>query len=89
MVKREHVVDINAAFGMLGLLLMLVVARLARPAYAPLHGLRGAAVGFAARRVIDAIAAFGWVIDRLPLSTAALDPAAVRPARGPEQKRND
>jgi hypothetical protein len=52
--------------GVLGLFLMLVVARLTEPAY---YGPSTAAArirGFAARRVIDAVAVVGWLFDRLP-----------------------
>lgn len=73
MKKTREVVDENAALGMLGLFLMLLVARLAPPAYSASGGVFGSVSGFAARRAIDAIAAFGWLVDRLLPSPPGLD----------------
>lgn len=53
----------------IGLFLMLVVARLTERAYLPHATLAGRASGFFARRVIDAIAVVGWLCDRVPIST--------------------
>ena len=67
--------DANQTVGMLGLFLMLVVARLANRGYStqPATGtpndlLRpaGGFPGFLARRGIDGVAAFGWIADHLP-----------------------
>ena len=62
--------------GVVGLFLMLVVARLTDRAYY-LHNdtLAGRASGFLARRVIDAIALIGWLCDRL-LPVPAMGTAA-------------
>lgn len=71
--------------GVVGLFLMLVIARLTDRAYLPHATLAGRASGFVARRVIDAIALIGWLCDRLPMP-ATEAAAAVRspemPARG-------
>jgi hypothetical protein len=70
----------NQMTGMLGLFLMLVVARLANLGYSaqPATGetndlLRpsGGFPGFLARRGIDGVAAFGWIADHLPMSARA------------------
>lgn len=62
--------------GVVGLFLMLVVARLTDRAYY-LHEdtLAGRASGFLARRVIDAIAFVGWLCDHL-LPVPAMETAA-------------
>jgi hypothetical protein len=51
---------------MVGLFLVLVVARLAGPALATHTTTAGRVSGFAARRAIDAVAIVGWFFDRLP-----------------------
>jgi hypothetical protein len=59
-------IDVDHALGLVGLFLMLVVARTAGPAFAehptPFHR----AIGFASRRAIDIVAVIGWLFDRLP-----------------------
>jgi len=69
--------DANRMVGMLGLFLMLVIARLANRGYSaqPASGTRsdllrasGGFPGFLARRGIDGIAVFGWIADHLPPS---------------------
>jgi hypothetical protein len=52
--------------GVLGLFLMLVVARLTASAYYGPPTTVGRVRGFAARRLIDAVAVVGWLFDRLP-----------------------
>ena len=54
------------ALGMLGLFLMLVIARLAPRAYAPQATAADRLTSFLARRVIDGIAVIGWLADHLP-----------------------
>jgi hypothetical protein len=58
--------DAGHPLGMVGLFLVLVVARLAGPALAAHTTTAGRVSGFAARRAIDAIAIVGWFFDRLP-----------------------
>ena len=57
--------------GVLGLFLMLVVARLAAPAYNAASTTAERIAGFAARRVIDGIAVVGWLFDHLPAHQAS------------------
>lgn len=59
-------IDIGYPLGTLGLLLLLVVARLAGPAFSPHTTTRGRAGGFAARRALDIVAIIGWLFDRFP-----------------------
>jgi hypothetical protein len=59
-------IDVDHALGLVGLFLMLVVARLAAPASSEHATASGRAAGFAARRAIDAVGAIGWLFDRLP-----------------------
>ena len=59
-------IDVRHPMGTVGLLLMLVVARLAEPALATHTTTATRAQGFTARRAIDAIALVGWLFDRLP-----------------------
>jgi hypothetical protein len=59
-------VDVDHPLGMVGLVLVLVVARLAGPALATPTTTAGRVGAFAARRAIDAVAVVGWFFDRLP-----------------------
>ena len=59
-------IDVRHPMGTVGLLLMVVVARLAEPALATHTTTATRARGFTARRAIDAIALVGWFFDRLP-----------------------
>ena len=56
--------------GVLGLFLMLVVARLAGPAYDAGATTAARINGFAARRVIDGVALVGWLFDHIPVAAA-------------------
>lgn len=58
------------ALGILGLFLMLVIARLAPRAYEPQKNAADRLTSFVARRVIDGIAVIGWLADHLPASSA-------------------
>lgn len=60
-------VNAGHPLGMVGLFLVLVVARLAGPALATHTTATGRVSGFAARRAIDAVAVVGWFFDRLPV----------------------
>ena len=60
-------VDVGHPLGMVGLFLVLVVARLAGPALATHTTPAGGVRRFAARRAIDAVAVVGWFFDRLPV----------------------
>ncbi|MGH9241501.1 MAG: hypothetical protein ACRD3G_25925 [Vicinamibacterales bacterium] len=71
--------------GVVGLFLMLVIARLTDRAYLQHATLAGRASGLVARRVIDAIAVVGWLCDRPPMpamGTAAAVRSPEMPARG-------
>ena len=70
MSNRLLSIETGNAVGMLGLLLMLVVARLANHAYEPQETVAHRVTSFLARRAIDGIAAIGWVADRLPAPAA-------------------
>ncbi|HKE82462.1 MAG TPA: hypothetical protein VKB50_01840 [Vicinamibacterales bacterium] len=59
-------VDIKHPLGVVGLFLMLIVAVMANHGYTAHRTLTGRIGGFLARRTIDAVAAIGWLIDRLP-----------------------
>ena len=54
------------ALGTFGLLLVLLVGKLAPHATARQHTYAGRVSGWAARRALDAIAAIGWMFDQLP-----------------------
>jgi hypothetical protein len=58
--------DLDHPLGTAGLLLLLVVARLAGPAYSPPTTPSGRVGQFAARRALDAVSVVGWLFDRLP-----------------------
>jgi hypothetical protein len=70
MPAKTHPQTRRHALGEFGLLLMLVVARLAGPAYEPTTSLRGRVRAVCARRAIDGIAAIGWLFDHLPPGAA-------------------
>jgi hypothetical protein len=67
MTNKVLSIETGHALGVLGLLLMLVIDRLADPAYAVQQDGADRLTGFLARRAIDGIAAVGWLVDRLPL----------------------
>jgi hypothetical protein len=66
-----HSVQAGHAVGLIGLFLMLVIARLANHAYGEQGTLAERLTGLLARRAIDGIAAIGWLADRLPVPTAS------------------
>lgn len=66
MTQTDSFIDVRHPLGTVGLLLMLVVARLAEPALATHTAAAARAGGFAARRAIDAVGIIGWLFDRLP-----------------------
>ena len=66
--NRVPSINGDQALGLLGLFLILVVARLADRSYSVQHTVAGRLSGFVARRAIDAVAAIGWLVDRLPHS---------------------
>jgi len=69
MTHRIRFIDADR-LGVIGLFLMLVVARLATPAYSEHTTVTGYVSGFVARRGIDSIGAIGWLFDRLPARTS-------------------
>lgn len=62
--KRRSVTG-EDAMGMFGLLLILLVAKLATPAAGVQETRADMMRGFLARRAIDAIAIIGWTVDRV------------------------
>jgi len=70
MSNRLHSIKTGNALGVLGLFLMLVIARLANHAYEPQQSSGDRLTSFLARRVIDGVAAIGWVADHLPAPSA-------------------
>ena len=59
-------IDIGHPLGTVGLFLLLVVARLAGPAFSTHTTAVGWGVGLAARRGIDVVGLVGWLFDRFP-----------------------
>lgn len=59
-------IDVDHTLGLIGLFLMLAVARMAGPAFAEHPTPSSRAAGFAARRAIDVVGGIGWLFDRLP-----------------------
>ncbi|HEY1304633.1 MAG TPA: hypothetical protein VGF24_13820 [Vicinamibacterales bacterium] len=59
-------IEFEHALGVVGLFLMLIVAVMANYGYTAHRTLIGRIGGFLARRAIDAVAAIGWLVDRLP-----------------------
>ena len=70
MTNKVSTIGTGHAVGILGLFLMLVIARLAPRAYDPQQAAADRLISFLARRVIDGIAAMGWLADHLPASSA-------------------
>ena len=66
MTNKGFSIETGHALGMLGLFLMVVIARLADHAYEPQRTAADRLTSFLARRAIDGIAAVGWVADHLP-----------------------
>ena len=70
MTKHMVHADTGHMLGSVGWFLMLVVAWLAGRGYGPEQTLAARLAGAMARRAIDAIAAVGWLADRLPRPTS-------------------
>ena len=70
MTNKVLSIEMGHALGMLGLFLMLVIARLADHAYEPQHTAADRLTSVLARRVIDGVAAIGWVVDHVPAPSA-------------------
>jgi hypothetical protein len=68
MTNRGFSIRGDQALGLLGLFLMMVVAKLADRDYAVQRTLAERVSGFVALRAIDGVAAIGWLVDRLPHS---------------------
>jgi hypothetical protein len=73
------------ALGMLGLLLLLVVAKLVPAAYDGPTTVTGRIRGVLARRAIDAIAGIGWAVDRIPPRRQAARRSPSRDKTGPHR----
>jgi hypothetical protein len=69
LVKTEHVV------GWIGLVLLLLVAKLADRAYGQPVTRADRVTAWMARRGIDAVGVLGWLADRLPGPAAVTSPA--------------
>ena len=65
MKTRRHLASIRYPLGSFGLLLVVLVGRLADHAYPSSSAHYGRVTPFLARRAIDGIAVVGWTIDRL------------------------
>ena len=72
MARCFNPMNFEPALGALGLLLMLLVARLTPAAYENHKTVSAHVSGFLARRGIDAIAVVGWLADRLPVTAPVL-----------------
>jgi hypothetical protein len=70
MTNKVPSIEPEHALGILGLFLMLVIARLAPRAYEPQRTSADRLTSFLARRVIDGIAVIGWLADHLPAPSA-------------------
>ena len=70
MTNKVLSIEMEHALGILGLFLMLVIARLANRAYEPQQTAADRLTSFLARRIIDVVAAIGWVVDHLPAPSA-------------------
>ena len=77
MTNKVLSLEMGHVLGTLGLFLMLVIARLAHVAYEPQQTTADRLTSLLARRVIDGIAAIGWVADHLPAPSARHDAAHV------------
>ena len=81
MSNRLLSIETGNALGMLGLFLMLVIARLANHAYEAQETVADRLTSFLARRAIDGIAAIGWVADHLPAAAPQYGARALERAR--------
>jgi len=70
MTNKVLSIEMGHALGIFGLFLMLVIARLSNHAYEPQQTAADRLTSFLARRVIDGIAAIGWVVDHVPAPSA-------------------
>jgi hypothetical protein len=69
--RRRTVGGLGAyALGTFGLLLVLLVGKLAPYTAAPQHAFPQRTRAWLARRALDVIGAIGWLVDRLPLIDA-------------------
>jgi hypothetical protein len=71
MTNRFLSIKTGLVLGHVGLFLMLVIANLADRAYGVQLTRADKLSGFFARRGIDAVAAIGWLFDRLPETAVA------------------
>jgi hypothetical protein len=91
MKTRSHLASIRYPLGSFGLLLVVLVGRLADRAYPSDSADYGRVRAFLARRAIDGIATVGWAIDRVGdwISTGSTSRGARRdaPAVAPPRRR--
>jgi len=73
MTNKVLSIEMGHGLGIFGLFLMLVIARLANHAYEPQQTAADRLTSFLSRRVIDGIAAIGWVVDHVPAPSAPHD----------------
>lgn len=86
MTRPTHQAQIpTSVLGQVGLLLMLMVARLVPAAYTPQGSAIGRSRGFLARRALDGIAVIGWCVDHVPppVCTGAAGAGGMRASRAP------
>ena len=81
MKTRSHLASTSHPLGSFGLLLVVLVGRLADHAYPSSSAHYGRVTPFLARRAIDGIAVVGWTVDRLAGWKA--------PSRAPRSARPD
>ena len=81
MTKHLFPMDAEQVLGSIGLLLLVVVAKLAKRSDGRQRTFAGHVSGWMARRAIDAIAVIGWLVDRL--FAPALVPPHPLPATRP------
>jgi hypothetical protein len=72
---------VDRALGVFGLLLIVVVARLAEWDHSNRDTAMTRLCGFVARRVIDGVSLIGWIVDRLPLPGSPVIARSGSPAR--------
>ena len=75
MTNKVLSIEVDHALGIFGLFLMLVIANLANHAHEPQQIAADRLTSFLARRIIDGIAAIGWVVDHVPAPSAPHDGA--------------
>ena len=81
MTNKVLSIEMGHALGIFGLFLMLVIGRLANHAYEPQQTAADRLTSFLARRVIDGVAAIGWVVDHVPAPSSHYGARTLQRAR--------